>query len=82
MWATLIPILGQIVLEGMKGWNEDRRTRFVDQYHDILSALDNAKNKPPGNYMDSEIDWFEQKLETFLKAYARELESENNNTNN
>lgn len=82
MWAALIPILGEIVLEGMKAWNESRRTRFADQYHDILTALDKARNRPADNWMDSEIDWYEEKLETFLKAYAQELKNESNNNSN
>lgn len=77
MWATIIPVLGEIVVEGMKGWNEKRRTRFKDQYHDILTRLDRYRNRTPDNWIDSDIELAEQELETFLKAYASEVKSEN-----
>ena len=80
MWTALIPILGEIVLEGMKGWSEKRRTRFKDQYHEILTRLDSYRNKTPDNWIDSDIEIGEQELETFLKAYASEVRNENSNS--
>lgn len=77
MWTALLPIIGEIVLEGMKGWNEKRRTRFKDKYHRILTNLEKAKSQTPDRWIDSEIDILVVKLEIFLKAYKTELENEN-----
>ncbi len=75
MYAALLPILGEIILEGMQGWNEERRTRFKDKYHDILTKLDKYRNRTPDNWIDSDIELGEQELKTFLKAYASEVKN-------
>lgn len=64
-----------IILASVNLIKEERRTRFKDQYHDILTALDEAKNKPPHLRANSTIDLLEQKQETFLKALADEISS-------
>lgn len=77
MWAALIPIIGEIVLEGIKGWSEERRTRFKDQYHNILTKLERYESRTPENWIDSDIDIATKELEIFLKAYSSEVKSEN-----
>lgn len=80
MWPTLIPIIGELVLEGVKGWREERRTRFLDEYHDILRKITHYKNRTPEEWIDSDIDVSEQELADFLQAYNREVKSENSST--
>jgi hypothetical protein len=77
MWTALLPIIGEIIHEGMEMWSEERRTRFKDKYHDILSKLDTFRNRQPKDWIDSDIELAEQELETFLKAYASEVKNEN-----
>lgn len=82
MWSTLIPIIGEIVLEGMQMWSEERRTRFMDDYHDILTKLEKARSRSADTWVDSDIDIAQRDLEIFLKAYSSEVKSENATSSN
>ncbi|MDD0852976.1 hypothetical protein HBN50_07705 [Halobacteriovorax sp. GB3] len=73
MSATLLPIIGELLVEGTKAWNEERRTRYLDKYHDILKRLNHAENRPIGEYTDYDVAIIKEELETFLKAYVGEL---------
>ena len=74
---ALLPILGGIVQEGMKAWNEERRTRFMDRHHDILERLNNAENAQGEDYSDAELNLAQEELATFLTAYHSELSAHN-----
>lgn len=77
----LLSLFAPIILEGLKVFREERRTRIEDEYHDILKALTRAKNKQGFYYSDSEIDRLNLKLKDFLKAYANQLKEHNDEIN-
>ena len=68
-----LTVIAQIVLEGMKAWNEHKRTEFKRKYHKILTKLEKAQNATGDDYTDSEIDKLEIELTIFLKAFADEI---------
>lgn len=74
---NLLPLIGNIIHEGMKLWNEERRTRFMDEHFEILAKLKNAENAQGSDYCDAEIDLLKEELETFLCAYHSELSEYN-----
>lgn len=82
MWTVLLPIIGELVLEGVQAWSEERRTRFMDEHHTILSKIARLKAIPVDSprYTDSAIAVSEKQLVTFLTAYQRELKLEKSNT--
>ncbi|MGB0452567.1 MAG: hypothetical protein ACPGJV_02550 [Bacteriovoracaceae bacterium] len=73
----MINLIGEIILEGLKAWNEERRTRFKDKHQAILKRIDNAVNATGEDYYDSEVDLSEEELETFMKSYLSEVKSIN-----
>lgn len=72
-------VLAQILLASLVLIKEERRTRFKKEYHDILTALNEAKNKPPHLRANSTIDLLDQRKETFLEALASEINENNSN---
>jgi hypothetical protein len=74
---TMWKLIGQIVLEGVQLWSEERRTRFMDEYKDILDRITEAENAKPPIYTDSELDLAEQERMNFLEAYHTELKAIN-----
>lgn len=74
MWE----IVGGIVYEGVKLWSEERRTRFMDEYKDILDRITDASNAKVPEYTDAEYDLAEQERVNFLKAFHTELKAHNN----
>lgn len=77
MWE----IAAAIVLEGIKTFSEERRTRFKDEYHDIIKAVEAAKKDRSSNYTDAKLDLTKKRKKTFLKAYHAELKGHNNESN-
>ena len=75
--SIITTLLGPIVLEGMKIWSEERRTRFKDKYHDILTRLEEAHNANGSDYFDSVIDFTDAELRIFMEAYYSELQKAN-----
>ena len=77
MWE----IVGSIVLEGVQTFREERRTRFLDEYKDILDRIDRAKNSKIPMYTDAEYDLSLEERIRFLEAYYRELKGHNREEN-
>lgn len=75
---SIITVVGEIAVEGMKAWNESRRVRFKNKYHSILTKLERSKNKPASSWVDSDIDVFTKELEIFLLAYVDEIKNDEN----
>ena len=69
-------IVASIVLEGLKLWSEERRTRFMDEHHELIQDLRKAENDQTSNYSDAAIDLAEEALQDFYKAYHAELKKE------
>lgn len=76
MWA----LIGGIVLEGLKTFREERRTRIMDRYHGLLKTLRKCENANFTQYTDVDIDIIEEKIYDFLEAYRKELKEHNNET--
>lgn len=83
MWAVLLPLIGELVVDGVKTWKEERRTRFLDQHFEILTKLNKLKSVPTDSYRytDSAIDVSERELIIFLTSYKKELEIEESEHN-
>lgn len=75
---ALSPIIAAILLEGMKAWNEERRTRFADRFYSILKQLKDAENATGTNRVDYDIEVAEQEKEIFLQAYYEEVKNAKN----
>lgn len=73
----MLELIFPIVLEGLKIFKEERRTRIEDKYFDILEAIRRSENATGSSYSDSSIDINTEKLSNFLKAYALELRDQN-----
>lgn len=71
--SALLPVILAIVSDGLKLFSEERRTRFEDQYHDILKRKSSAENQTYPEYNNYDIDHADEELENFLKAYHNEL---------
>jgi len=71
---SLIALVAPIITEGLKFLNEKQRTRIQDEYFDILELLDQHRVLDE-DYSDIELAFDEMKLESFLKAYAKELKN-------
>jgi hypothetical protein len=71
-----LPLILSIINEGMKLWSDSRRTRFLNDYHDILEELSEAENKSYPDYNDSDVDLLTEKLVIFLEAYRSEIGKE------
>lgn len=70
-------MLPAILVECLKFLNEKARTRIMDEYHDVITDLNNAKNKiGQDDYTDIGIAFSEQRFEAFTKAYYKEILSE------
>lgn len=74
MNGSVLSLIGSIVLEGVKAWNEERRTRFMDEYHELLTKISKAESDYE-NWDDYEISTLYEKLEIFLKAYRKEIQN-------
>lgn len=77
----MFEMIGGIILEGLKTFNEERRTRFMDKYHDIITRLKDAENDTTSEYTDAAIDIPEEEKLNFLMAYKSELQGHNNENN-
>lgn len=73
MWT----LIAGIVLEGLKVFSEERRTRFMDEYHDIITEIESAKTDRSDNYTDARIDVGKKRKKLFLEAYHKELKAHN-----
>lgn len=70
----MLALFPAIILEGLKFLNENARTRIMDEYHDVLIDLNNAKNKiGQDDYTDIDIAISKQRFESFMKAYYKEI---------
>ena len=81
MDAATITIIGQIILEGMKAWNESRRTRFKKEHLKLLQAVSDAENQHFPDHTDDEEGLAKEELKNFLKAYLAEVVAHNGEIN-
>ena len=72
----MIEAIANLVFSVVETIREERRTRFKEEYHEILTALNEAKNAPSHLWANSTIDLLDQKLETFLIALGSEVKNE------
>jgi len=73
---SLIPTILSIIDNGIKLWDKGRMLSFKKKYHRLLEDLKEAENKQFPEYTDADIDLIEEKLETFIKVYDKELKAE------
>jgi hypothetical protein len=73
MNASVLTLIGSIVLEGVKLWSEERRTRFLDEYHDLITKLNQAESDYSA-WSDFEVSRLTKDLELFLQAYKTEIQ--------
>lgn len=71
--SSLMPLIAGLLLEGIKAWNEDRRTRFMDEYKDLLSKIESMSRRQPKDWIDSDLAVAQKDLKIFLQAYAKEV---------
>lgn len=77
MKSGTLALIGGIILEGMKGWNESRRARFSAKYENVLDRLNAAENAQRPEYTDAELMLSQEDLEKFLEAYKLEFQLHN-----
>ena len=77
----MFELIGGIVLEGLKVFGEERRTRIMDKYSGLITALRQAENAGFKTYTDADIDIIDEKIYDFLTAYKKELVEFNNEKN-
>lgn len=77
IFALIVPLL----LEGLKVFGEERRTRFKDKYHKHLKRISEAEASSD-SYTDVEIDLAKESLKIFLKAFEGELSDHNKEVGN
>lgn len=58
--------------ETMRFVNEKQRTRYMDEYHSLLTELKEAKDRFD-NYTDIDVCALESRLAIFMKAYTSEI---------
>lgn len=71
--SALIPLIAGLLLEGMKAWNEDRRTRFMDEHHELITKIEILKSRKGRKWIDSDLAVAVRDLTLFVKAYAKEI---------
>lgn len=71
--GTLIPIIAGLLLEGMKAWNEERRTKFMREHHALLTRIESLKRRTGKDWRDSELAVAQKDLKIFVTAYAKEV---------
>ena len=74
--VTVPIIVGQILLEGMKLWSDERKHRFQKRYLKTLEKIDNEENLLNPDYNDARLMLAKQELDRFYKAYYEEIKSE------
>ncbi len=80
--GLMLDLIFPIVLEGLKVFKEERRTRIEDEFHDLIKALRKAENAKGDWYFDGEIDIAQERLNDFLRAYHTQLKEHNIENNN
>lgn len=73
--GEIAALIGNILLEGMKVFREERRKALLKEYHEAMTELNEAKGAKFPNYSDVRIVKADQRLKTFLEAYYVELKS-------
>lgn len=70
---ALIPIIAGLLLEGVKAWSEERRTRFMDEHHELLQRIETLRSRKGRKWIDSDLAVAIKDLTIFVKAYAKEI---------
>ena len=76
MTATL-PIVAQIVLEGMNIWSTERKMAFSKKHSKVLIKLNKAANGYYPNYNDAELGLAIEAEKAFYEAYLVEQRAHN-----
>ena len=71
--SSLLPVIAALLLEGMKAWNEERRTRFMAEHHELMTKIEVLKSRTGKDWIDSDLAVAKRDLELFIKAYAKEV---------
>lgn len=77
MWSSLLPVIGGIVLEGMKFMNQRQKTKLQREHQKILQEIADAQNASFPDYTDAELDLANERLRIFLEAFWSELRKAN-----
>jgi len=75
-------ILAQIVLEGIKTWNQERKLAFGKKYAKQLRSLEAAAGKLFPDYSDAELNLAKKDKKIFMQAYLVEMKSHNKEAGN
>ena len=78
---TLPIIIGQILLEGMELWTEERKHRFQKMHATILSKISVAENAEYPVYTDAALTLAKEELDNFYLAYYEEVKHAVSNIN-
>ena len=81
IFTLVVPLL----LEGLKVFGEERRTRFKDKYYKHIKTVAHMMalmNTEGSSYTDTDLCNAEKSLKLFLKAYKSELMNHNNEVGN
>lgn len=71
--SSLLPLIAGLLLEGMKAWNEERRARFMDEHHELISEIEKLKSRTGRDWIDSDLAVAKRNLQLFIRAYAKEI---------
>jgi len=69
--------VGNILHEGMKGWNGSRKARFQKKHKKILDKIGEAEEKHFPNYTDAELTLAKRDRDRFYAAYNIEQKAHN-----
>lgn len=68
-------LVGEILVEGMKLFREERKKALLKSYHEAMNELNEARNAKFPNYSDVRVAKAQQRLRAFLEAYMVELKA-------
>lgn len=75
-------VLAQIVLEGLKTWNQERRLAFKKKHAKVLRAVEVAAGRIHPDYSDAELNITKREKRIFMQAYLTEMMSHNKEVGN
>jgi hypothetical protein len=73
----MVKLFGGIILEGLKTFNEERRTRFEKKHYKILQRIQKEERGEYPDYSDANLGLANEEFELFVQAYSEELKANN-----